>query len=60
MTFKEKTVETFITNVKIKIPHLTEHELTTMKLSFESGFNMGYAQDKGEIEQGLALMLLNL
>lgn len=60
MDFKQKAIEAFINNVRTQLPHLSEHELKTMELCFQSGFNVGIAKDKGELEQELALSLLRI
>jgi hypothetical protein len=60
MDFKLKALETFTNNVKTKIPDVTEHDLEVMQLSFVSGFHVGLAQDKTELEQQIALTLLSI
>ena len=58
MEFKEKAVKTFLNNMSAKIPNLSSTEFEIMKLAFSSGFNVGLAQDKSELEKEMALKLL--
>lgn len=60
MKFKQKAIETFVNNIKTKLPDITDHEIEIMKLSFSSGLNIGIFTDRSELEQQIALQLLSI
>lgn len=58
-SFKEHALDTYVKNIKDKLPAITEHELEVVKHAFNTGFNIGYADDKSETVQKVALQLLS-
>jgi hypothetical protein len=58
--FRKKAIDTFLTNVKTKLPSTTEHTLQVMELAFSAGFNVGKANDKNELTKNIALRMLAL
>lgn len=59
MDFKQRAIKTYLNNVKSHMPTVTENELEIFETVFSTGFNIGIADDKGEIIQEMALMLLS-
>lgn len=60
MDFKLEAIKAYISNVKSKIPDISQYELAILESAFVAGFNLGRVQDKSEVEQEVALTLLKL
>lgn len=58
MDFKQRAIETYLNSVKNHMPTVTKHELEIFETVFSTGFNIGIAEDKGEVIQEMALTLL--
>lgn len=60
MDYKEKATVAYISNVKGRIPDISEYELAILETAFVAGFNIGSVKDRSELEQEIALTFLKL